>query len=692
MSASSERKKDKGKLMKKKKKKKISEQSNSSGSIYHREKFTNQVVDTLNSTTTSQVIDGKSSHTHSLNTEIRKYDDAQGSLTENQQRQHRGILYREHSLKDEAKDINEFSGRDVQKSISDLEKQVQEITKRKITIKRLSTNDSVEIKKSTKQKNFSRDTLASRTNRHSRTNIRNHHDVDCTSERLSMTILHPNAIVELESRMELEHSGQSKPINLGSLNNNNRNIAKGPNKKTLDSNCVSLMSKKKKLQMVQIAAQKRETRMRQNLQRREEIESERIRYIQENTGGARRARLKQATKQKKLKLRLIEGILVCITLGSGIQSAFQTVQKFREYKYKKDKEDAAARLITKQMRLYCFRKQRRRIRNAIHVLGTCFVVKVRLWRRSRRRVASKILVSFLNKLKEENENTGGSLALIVKGKKWRAYRIKIILLQRLWRQKLQIIEAQVELIDIQWNLEQSKRTSLEVDRIHKERGENAKRRNEEIESINRTRRLIKLKNLPKVICESREEIMNELLKGHDLLSRGNITPLEIRHKIIKETLKHIKRLHFIHIGRYNERLQEYREKIAELKRRQAFLDGFSGSGTSSDWIWGARKRKAETCSNHNKSFVYDSDDFLPRELIGGRINIPAKPKLRIILNKLTLSMMIDIGSTYVHQTRQAWAPENMQYKPSSYNEIGLKIAQTHVQEVNNIINATDILE
>ena len=87
--------------------------------------------------------------------------------------------------------------------------------------------------------------------------------------------------------------------------------------------------------------------------------------------------------------------------------------------------------------------------------------------------------------------------------------------------------------------------------------------------------------------------MQEHLKGIDLLSIGNIVPLEIRHKIIKETLKHVKWIYRSRVEYYQNSLREYQLGVAELQRRQAFLDGFSDNGTSSDWIWGARKQRKE---------------------------------------------------------------------------------------------------
>ena len=207
---------------------------------------------------------------------------------------------------------------------------------------------------------------------------------------------------------------------------NTKNCTKCQNRKKTTFHCIDESTK---VQMTMMATEKRAKRTMENQKRREKLERDRVKLLQSNSGESRRARLKRITKETKMKLKLIQDLLICITLGTTLQTALLIVQKFREYKHQLERENSAAKLITRHMRLHKFKRQRQRIRSAIYVLGTCFVAKIRLWKKSRRRLDSERLVAFLTKMKEENIYSGGSLALIVKGKKWRAYRIKIILLQ-----------------------------------------------------------------------------------------------------------------------------------------------------------------------------------------------------------------------------------------------------------------------
>ena len=96
--------------------------------------------------------------------------------------------------------------------------------------------------------------------------------------------------------------------------------------------------------------------------------------------------------------------------------------------------------------------------------------------------------------------------------------MKIINLQRLWRDRLSITSAQALLIDLQWQKKQNARTDCLVERLFKEGEEKATVENERIDNINRTRKLIKLKNLPRVRHDTKQEIRERLMRSREKFS------------------------------------------------------------------------------------------------------------------------------------------------------------------------------
>ena len=280
------------------------------------------------------------------------------------------------------------------------------------------------------------------------------------------------------------------------------------------------------------------------------------------------------------------------------------------------------RIITRQMRLFQFRRYRRRVRNAVRILGTIFVIKLRLWKNSRMRLASDTVIAFLVALEEENRNTSGCLAFIVKSKKWRAYRIKIIILQRLWRKKILVIDAQVLLIDNQWKREQEKITNIDVDRMYKENEINVKEDNEVIEAMNRTRNLIKLRPLTKKDHISRAELEKQIIKGNDLLSIGNIVPTEYRHGIIKDVLQNMKQLHIFQLRRYEEEYYQYKRAVMSIQRRRAMLVKFSGNRVANALLLKSFKMCQEKAT-------------IKVSLPNIDIVIPNKPCFRVVLSPVS---------------------------------------------------------
>ncbi len=151
---------------------------------------------------------------------------------------------------------------------------------------------------------------------------------------------------------------------------------------------TNILDKATKAKVVQENAKKRDKRMVQTLKRRKKIDSDRVKSRQLNSGAVRQQRLKKVAREKRIRSVMISSWVMAIALGSRIQAAINMVQKFRQYREQVEIEDRAARIITRQMRLLKFQLYRKRVRGAIRVLSSVFLVKVRLWKNSRRRIAS----------------------------------------------------------------------------------------------------------------------------------------------------------------------------------------------------------------------------------------------------------------------------------------------------------------
>jgi hypothetical protein len=448
---------------------------------------------------------------------------------------------------------------------------------------------------------------------------------------------------------------------------NHHKIATAKNRKSMNYKIgrESIIDKEAKVKLIQERAKKRDKRIIQTRKRKDKIEKDRREYCQSNSGVMRRQRMKKQADEKRKKIRMIYKWTMIVVLGSRLQAATQMIQQFRQYKRQVELEDKASRTIARQMRILKFRLYRKRVRGAIRVLANVFLIKVRLWRNSRRRLASDRVKAFLLALEKCEGETGGCLALIVKGKKWRAYRMKIIILQRLWRQRLKIISAQVLLIDRQWQQEQNQRTELEVERIYKEAETKVAAENEHIENINRTRKLIKLRPLPRKKCDNCNQIRAKILQGVDLLSIGNIVPIEIRYGIIRDMLKHMRIMHLNQLKTYNKALKIFKEEVRDRQRRRALLVRFSGNNEVSTWIWGKNKSRSDVTG-------FESNE-LP----------PIKPFPHIILGATTLSILLALGQKYVNALRKLWNPKTMDIVFLPYN--GKDATEAHFKENPDIV-------
>ncbi len=244
--------------------------------------------------------------------------------------------------------------------------------------------------------------------------------------------------------------------------------------------------------------------------------------------------------------------------------------------------------------------------------------------------------------------------------------MKIIILQRLWRQQLRIISAQVLLIDRQWQQEQDRRTEIEVEKIYAEEEAKVIAENERIENINRTRKLIKLKPLPRKRRDNRDEIRVRLKEGKDLLSLHNIVPTEIRHELIRDMLKHLRCLHLNQLKSFDKAVQKYEDEMKDRQRRRAILVGFSGNGAVNSWVWGKSRSRPDMIE-------LDHNNILP----------PSKPLFHIVLGEVALHTLMEIGKKYVEDLRRAWNPASMKIIALPY--IAQEAANAHFKENTHLV-------
>jgi hypothetical protein len=411
-----------------------------------------------------------------------------------------------------------------------------------------------------------------------------------------------------------------------------------------------------------VESNRRATRVVNTKKRRKMVEKDRVQHLHSNGGQARHQRLKKKSAQKKGKCEQVKNWAFCVQLAIRVHLAIDTVRRFRAYQQQLIVEDLAVRVITRQLRAFKFKKYRKHVKGALFVLSTVFVIKIRLWKQSRRRCASDKIRAFLVSLDNENRRTGGCLALIVKGKEWRVYRNKIMVLQRLWRSRLQDISAQAMLIDLQWRREQARRTETYIDELYNSSIEEAMTENENIESINRTRKLIQLRPLPRKKHGNRAEIKRNVMKGDDLLSMNHICPIEIRIAIIKSTLRHLRLNRLMQIKQHERNLDDYDKQMQNIQQRRAILVGFSGSKIANSWIK-----------------VEDSDRHLMA--LEGRAQ-PIKPKFSVILRQGAVDKLVDTGESYVKAIRQAWKPNIMVTPDIKFD--GKHVAEAHLKEIESL--------
>lgn len=403
---------------------------------------------------------------------------------------------------------------------------------------------------------------------------------------------------------------------------------------------------------------RRHTRMEQTQKRRLKLETERVEKLHRISGIARKKRIKKRSTEEKKKIDKLKHWLICVQIGAKLQLVKSTIMNFRAHQRHLQIEDLSARVITRQMRVYKFKCYRKRVRGAVFVLGSIFVMKIKIWKLSRRRDSSDKVRAFLVAIDDENRRTNGCLAkVIVKGKKWRAYRQKIVILQRLWRDKMKCLSGQVLLIDLQWQREQSRRTEEHIDSLYTSSMRNTTAENEKLDTINRTRKLIKLRPLPRIQYDTRDVISHEVSRGEDLLTVNHIVSIEIRRGIIRDMLRHLRLEHLARQQRFLKTVEDYQEEQLRIQRQRSLLINFSGCQIANTWVK-----------------VQHNERQLAKSVAGKE---PQKPRFRIILQKSALGVLIATGEKYVSEIRNSWKPNSMIIPDLKFD--GRKAAEAHLR-------------
>lgn len=406
------------------------------------------------------------------------------------------------------------------------------------------------------------------------------------------------------------------------------------------------------------AKAKRKSRMDETKKRRENLQKERTQHLISVSGENRQKRLKKRTLKVKRKKEMIRRLTYSLQVAARLELALNAIQEFREYKAKVLLENTAAKIITRAIRTYNFKRYRRRIKGAITTISMVLVMKIKLWKRSRRTAAARKVCSFLLALNHENNRSGGCLELIVKAKKWRLHRQKIILLQRIIRQKIRIINAQVALVDRQWIQEQKDRTQKYIDKEYEESLQCTKTENMKIEAMNRTRRLVKLTSLPKISTPTREDIEKKVMEGSDILSINHIVPSEIRRGFIKSFLRHLRQNHQRMLELYKDQVEKYEFELREIQAQRAVLVSFSGSKIANKWVQNElSERKLKALGVSSK---------------------PIRPVLSVLLGPIALNKLISTGEKYVDKMRASWS--NVLHAHVDLHFDGKEVFLVHLKE------------
>jgi len=211
---------------------------------------------------------------------------------------------------------------------------------------------------------------------------------------------------------------------------------------------ASLMDAHVKTAICEIKTHQKRLKLEEIKRRREEIEAKRIEAIMESSSELRRMRLKNMATKERSKLIKSQALLLVTYLGVRVMKMQTVLVKYRKKKTDAQLKNSSATLITSQIRLFVRRKKRKRIEWAKCVLRKYLMIyhKQRMFQQM---VESCTIISdFLESLNRIS-TFNGCMKLLIRGKEWKAYKKRIVLVQRYWRLHLNLILAQTKAIDRQ---------------------------------------------------------------------------------------------------------------------------------------------------------------------------------------------------------------------------------------------------
>lgn len=234
---------------------------------------------------------------------------------------------------------------------------------------------------------------------------------------------------------------------------------------------------------------------------------------------------------------------------------------------------------------------------------------------------------------------------------------------------------------------------VEVDHLYSEAMENISRENALIEAANRTRKVLKMRPLPKIRLDSREQIRRRLISEsnakNNVLSENRMVPAEIRLKFVRSYLKALKQLYMDDMHKYNKKIRAYEKEVLLSQKREAFMNRYGGNMKREVDVRdeNIRKRRGKRSSTRvRKQSIQlrahdpNLDKWVP----------PVKPRLHVMMHRRTLEKTMLLGQEYINQVALMWQPnvgmcENSSTTPNiclpSFESIGGIIAKIQYKAI-----------
>ena len=447
---------------------------------------------------------------------------------------------------------------------------------------------------------------------------------------------------------------------------NDRTVHRAPPSTELVDAVTHVEQQERMKPILQQEAQTWEQRAMAARERREKLQQERVENVLATSWTLRQDKVQERAMQRKR----VQQWIVYTVVASRFHIVQERIDAYRIGQRKLLVEYRSATIIIKVMRRHYVVSYRRRILKALNTVSCMLLRKIVQWKRQRRRHACSVIVAFLNALEYENSITHGCLSMMAKGKKWISYKHKVVKLQRIWRREILHINAQVQLLDKEWQREQERTLTIEVDKLHKMGELGIETETKMIQAANRTRKAMNMKLLPTRKPESRDRIRKRLIEemGSDILTTSGIAVVEIRVGILREALRRTKRMYAIDLEKYLVHQKELKSRRQAVSAASMTI-GFAFRHVSTAAATGDNAR----CTSHQETTAPNQ----PLAISNNRT-----PKFSMIFGPKALDRIIELGEVYVNKVRHAWSPEVMEFVVPVYSDIGKEIAQIHYKELN----------